>query len=88
MNTITRAILAGILGIGLGQVLGTSSAQAQGPIGSLGGFGGAMTDTGSGAGMSGPDHSVRGEVRRLHALSHGDRRQSLLPAAECLGDGV
>jgi hypothetical protein len=54
MRTVTRAILAGILGIGLGQILGTSAAQAQGPIGSLGGYGGSMSDTGSGAAMSGP----------------------------------
>ena len=56
MSTVTRAILAGILGIAVVQVTGASSASAQGPgpIGSLGGYGRSMTDTGAGMGMSGP----------------------------------
>jgi len=56
MRTVTGTILAGLLGIGVGQVMGSSPAHAQapGPIGSLGGYGGSMTETGSGMGMSGP----------------------------------
>jgi hypothetical protein len=58
MRTATHALLAALLGIGVGHLVAAAPARAQGPdpIGSLGGYGGAMTDmaSASGAGMSGP----------------------------------
>ena len=55
MRAFSRAFLAGNLLIGAGLAIGTPAVRAQGfgPAGSLGGYGGSMTDGGSGAGMSG-----------------------------------
>ena len=56
MRASTRGVLACIFLIGGVLGIGTPPARAQGsgPAGSLGGYGGSMTDVGSGMGMSGP----------------------------------
>jgi hypothetical protein len=55
MRIAMRTILAGVLSVGMGQALGASSAWAQGvgSPGSLGGYGGSMSDAGAGMGTSG-----------------------------------
>jgi hypothetical protein len=55
MRALSRAFLAGSLLFGGGLVIGIPAVRAQGfgTAGSLGGYGGSMTDGGSGAGMSG-----------------------------------
>jgi hypothetical protein len=56
MQARSRAFLTGVLLVGWGLVIEIPAARAQGPgpSGSLGGYGGSMTDTGSGMGMGGP----------------------------------
>ncbi len=58
MRSTGRAVWAGVTGLVLTAAAGARTASAQLPAGgeirSLGGYGGAMTDTGSGAGMGGP----------------------------------
>src|SRR4051812_10021480 len=56
MQSSWRSLLTVLLMLGANLGVATFDARAQGPgpSGSLGGYGGSMTDVGSGMGMSGP----------------------------------